>query len=109
MAHNEPAKVLAEWGSSAVSSPVLTACVNAQVCGNGVFLLGQLSANPYLADSTANRFGSFGSPYSPTSINNPYIQYGSPYCLARSRESRHCVAAFHKQATERPPSRLVRP
>ena len=41
--------------------------------------LGQLSANPYLPDSTANPYGVYGSPYSGTSINNPYSVYGSPY------------------------------
>lgn len=41
--------------------------------------LGQISANPYAPDSTANPYGQYGSPYSPTSINNPYSQYGSPY------------------------------
>ena len=34
--------------------------------------LGQLSANPYLKDSTSNPYGQFGSPYSSDSINNPY-------------------------------------
>jgi hypothetical protein len=50
----------------------------AQICGNGVFL-GQLSSNPYLADSTANKFGAFGNPYSATSISNPYGAFGNPY------------------------------
>ena len=34
--------------------------------------LGQLSANPYLQDSTSNPYGQFGSVFSPDSINNPY-------------------------------------
>jgi len=51
---------------------------SAQICESGVFL-GQLSTNPYLTDSTANKFGAFGSPYSATSIHNPYSAYGSPY------------------------------
>jgi hypothetical protein len=34
--------------------------------------LGELSANPYAPDSTANPYGEYGSPYSPTSARNPY-------------------------------------
>ena len=41
--------------------------------------LGQLSSNPYAANSTSNPYGQYGSPYSPNSINNPYGTYGSPY------------------------------
>ena len=41
--------------------------------------LGQLSANPYDPDSTANSYGRHGSEYAPDSINNPYGPYGSPY------------------------------
>lgn len=41
--------------------------------------LGRLSANPYAADSTSNKYGTYGSRYSPTSVNNPYGKYGSPY------------------------------
>ena len=41
--------------------------------------LGELSANPYAPDSTANPYGQYGSPYSSTSINNPYGEFGSPY------------------------------
>jgi len=41
--------------------------------------LGQLSANPYAPDSTANSYGQYGSPYSSTSVRNPYSPYGSPY------------------------------
>lgn len=66
---------------SAALLALLSLCPSAfsQVCdGEGVFL-GQLSANPYIADSTANKFGAFGSPFSPTSVNNPYSQYGSAY------------------------------
>lgn len=33
--------------------------------------LGDLSANPYAPNSTANRYGA-GSPYAPNSVNNPY-------------------------------------
>ena len=39
---------------------------------------GQLSANPYLPDSTSNSYGQYGSRYSPDSINNPYGA-GNPY------------------------------
>lgn len=41
--------------------------------------LGQLSANPYGPNSTANPYSPAGSPYSSTSVKNPYGQYGSPY------------------------------
>jgi hypothetical protein len=41
--------------------------------------LGQLSANPYGPNSTANPYSPAGSPYSPSSVRNPYGQYGSPY------------------------------
>ena len=40
--------------------------------------LGNLSANPYDADSTANPFGK-GSPFAPNGINNTYSPYGSPF------------------------------
>jgi hypothetical protein len=41
--------------------------------------LGELSANPYLLNSTSNPYGPHGSKYSQDSINNPYSQYGSKY------------------------------
>lgn len=41
--------------------------------------LGNLSANPYDANSTSNRYGRYGSEYSADSINNRYGRYGSPY------------------------------
>jgi len=41
--------------------------------------LGQLSANPYDADSTSNPYGRYGNPYSADSIKNPYGEYGNPY------------------------------
>ena len=40
--------------------------------------LGDLSANPFNFDSTANQFGRYGSPFSPDSINNPFGA-GSPF------------------------------
>ena len=40
---------------------------------------GRFSTDPYLPDSTSNRFGRFGSRYSPDSINNRYGRYGSRY------------------------------
>ena len=64
--------------AAAIALPIVCSSASAQVCGNGVFL-GQLSSNPYLADSTANKFGAFGSPYSATSIINSYGAFGSPY------------------------------
>jgi hypothetical protein len=47
--------------------------------------LGQLSANPYAPDSTANPYGQYGSPYAPNSINNPYGPNGSPYSPTSAR------------------------
>jgi hypothetical protein len=63
--------------ATVITLPILCSSTSAQVCDNEDVFLGQLSANPYITDSTANKFGAFGSPYSPTSINNPYSQYGS--------------------------------
>ena len=40
--------------------------------------LGELSSNPYDADSVSNPYGKYGSPYSSDSINNPYGA-GNPY------------------------------
>ena len=40
--------------------------------------LGNLSANPFAFDSTANAFGT-GSPFAPNGINNPFSPYGSPF------------------------------
>ena len=40
--------------------------------------LGNLSANPFNFDSTANQFGK-GSPLAPDGINNPFSPYGSPF------------------------------
>ena len=47
--------------------------------------LGQLSANLYAPDSTANPYGQYGSPYAPNSINNPYGPNGSPYSPTSAR------------------------
>ena len=41
--------------------------------------LGRLSTNPYLPDSTSNRFGRYGSRYSSDSINNRFGRYGSRF------------------------------
>ena len=51
----------------------------AQFCDDDGEYLGQLSSNPFLADSTSNKFGPFGSRYASESIENPYGPYGSPY------------------------------
>lgn len=40
--------------------------------------LGNLSANPFLYESTANSFGA-GSPFASNDINNPFSPYGSPF------------------------------
>jgi hypothetical protein len=65
--------------AAVITLPILCSSTSAQVCDDEGVFLGQLSANPYIADSTTNKFGAFGSPYSPTSVNNPYSQYGSAY------------------------------
>ncbi len=41
--------------------------------------LGRLSTNPYLPDSTGNRFGRFGDRYGADNLSNPYGRYGNPY------------------------------
>ena len=40
--------------------------------------LGNLSANPFLFDSTANPFGQ-GSAFAQNGVNNPFSLYGSPF------------------------------
>lgn len=40
--------------------------------------LGNLSADPFDPDSTANPFGA-GNPFDPDSVNNPFGPYGSPF------------------------------
>jgi len=60
--------------AAVITLPILCSSTSAQACDDMDVFLGQLSANPYVAESTANKFGAFGSPYSPTSINNPYSQ-----------------------------------
>lgn len=40
---------------------------------------GDLSANPYDANSVSNPYGRYGSKYSGESINNPYGRYGSRF------------------------------
>ena len=63
---------------AAIALPIVSPSVSAQFCDEDEFL-GVLSANPFLADSTSNEFGEFGSPYESDSISNPFGQYGSPY------------------------------
>lgn len=41
--------------------------------------LGKLSENPYDPDSTANKYGRYGSPYSSNSVNNQFGKFGSPF------------------------------
>jgi len=77
-----------------IALPIVSPSVSAQFCDEDEFL-GVLSTNPYLADSTSNEFGKFGSPFEADSISNPFGKFASPYCLARSRESRHEVAVLH--------------
>ena len=40
--------------------------------------LGELSANLYQQNSTANKYGA-GSPFAPNGINNRFSPYGSPF------------------------------
>ena len=63
---------------AAIALPIVSPSVSAQFCDEDEFL-GVLSANPFLADSTSNEFGKFGSPYEPDSISNPFGKFGSPY------------------------------
>ena len=63
---------------ASITLPIICSSASAQVCGNGIFL-GQLSTNPYVTDSTANKFGAFGSPYSSASIHNSFGPFGNPY------------------------------
>ena len=56
-------------------SSVLLVMVGA---ANAQEVIGILSKNPYLKDSTSNPFGA-GNKYHPNSINNPYGIYGSKY------------------------------
>jgi hypothetical protein len=66
---------------SAAVLALLSFCPSAfsQVCDDDSEYLGQLSTNPFLTDSTSNKFGSFGSRYASESIENPYGLHGSPY------------------------------
>jgi hypothetical protein len=63
---------------AAIVLPIVSPSVSAQFCDEDEFL-GVLSANPYLADSTSNEFGKFGSPFESDSISNPFGKFGSPY------------------------------
>lgn len=46
--------------------------------------LGELSANAYQQNSTANPFGA-GSPFAPNGINNTFSPYGSPFSKQSAR------------------------
>ena len=59
------------------ASIIVTALFMAPVYA-GAEDLGNLSANPFDIDSTANQFGK-GSPFQPNGINNPFSPYGSPF------------------------------
>ncbi|MFM8981432.1 MAG: hypothetical protein ACKOLA_00745 [Spartobacteria bacterium] len=65
--------------AAVIALPIIYPRVFAQFCDDDGEYLGRLSANPFLTDSTANKFGPFGNPYSSDSIENPYGPYGSPY------------------------------
>jgi hypothetical protein len=63
---------------AAIALPIVSPSVFAQFCDEDDFLC-VLSANPFLADSTSNEFGKFGSPLEADSISNPFGKFGSPY------------------------------
>ncbi len=46
--------------------------------------IGELSANPYQQNSTANSYGA-GSPFAPDGINNLFSPYGSPFSNQSAR------------------------
>jgi hypothetical protein len=77
---------------AAIALPIMYSNASAQDCEKGEFL-GRLSSNPYLADSTSNEFGKFGSPYESDSISNPFGKYGSHYSA---------VSVSNPYATEAP-------
>ena len=60
------------WGGAQADPPHLKDRQTGQYLGN-------LSANPYDANSVSNPYGRYGSPYSADSIKNPYGKYGSRY------------------------------
>jgi hypothetical protein len=86
-------KSLISAGVLALLSPYPSAF--SQVCDDDGDYLGQLSANPFLTDSTSNKFGPFGSRYASESIDNPYGPYGSPASVANpySTEAPKIIAA----------------
>ena len=65
--------------AAAIALPIQCPSAFAQFCDDDGEYLGRLSANPFLIDSTANKFGPFGNPYASDSIENPCGPYGSPY------------------------------
>ena len=62
-----------------IALPIVCSSAFAQFCDDDGEYLGRLSANPFLTDSTANKFGPFGNPYASDNIENPYGPYGNPY------------------------------
>src|SRR5690606_25728473 len=81
-----------EWEAS-LSTPSLSASGSIIVVGSDGQYLGELTSNPYQADSICNPYGSYGSKYSSTSIWNEFGQYGSPYSSK---------SAFNKLASDPP-------
>jgi len=65
--------------AAVIALPIICQSASAQSCDDDGEYLGRLSTNPFLTDSTANKFGPFGNPYSSDIIENPYGPYGSPY------------------------------
>lgn len=64
--------------------------------------LGELSANPYTPNSTANPYGS-GSPYAPNSVTNPFSPYGSPFSIqsATNPYATNAPRLYHQQGNYR--------
>jgi hypothetical protein len=93
-------------GKSLISGAVLallSSCPSAfsQVCDDDSDYLGQLSANPFLTDSTSNKFGPFGSRYASESIENrrmkiPPLKFG---LVAEKTETIPALAAAFRPAS----------
>jgi hypothetical protein len=62
----------------ALVAPLILAAFIGQAQAQQGNYLGNLSANPYSPNSTANPYGA-GNPYNPNSITSPYGKYGNPY------------------------------
>ena len=73
---------------AAIALPIQCPSAFAQSCDDDGEYLGRLSANPFLTDSTANKFGPFGNPYASDNIESPCGNYERPY-LANTISNYH--------------------